>query len=105
MFAAARVTDNVNTGHLCTTIVPIVTTPQTQVFIGPEFLLAAVVGATLAEHTIKAGSSCVPHPGQIVNPKAGNVFIGPGFIPAARIGDSADLGAIITGSPLVFYGS
>ena len=94
MFAAAGIGDKVYTGHLCTIIVPIITTLAPGVFLG----------SALAPHSIKAGSSCVPHPGQIVNPKAGFVFIGPSFIPAARIGDSADLGAIITGSPLVFIG-
>lgn len=100
MLAAAKIGDKVFTGHLCTTIVSIITTPAVNVFING--IPAAVVGAGLEPHTIKSGSSCVPHPNQVVNAGSSKVFIN--GIPAARIGDSADLGTITSGSPTVFMG-
>jgi uncharacterized Zn-binding protein involved in type VI secretion len=97
---AARITDAVVTGHGCDAATTILSTLQATVTI--QGLLAAVVGAPLAPHTILSGGSCVPHPGQIVNTGSSKVFIG--GIPAARVGDSADLGAVSSGSSTVLIG-
>ena len=99
MQAAARIGDNVSTGHLCSIIVPIATTPQSNVFINNK--LAVVVGATLEPHSILSGGSCIPH-AATVTAGSGSVFIN--SIAVSRIGDAADMGAIITGSPSVFIG-
>jgi len=101
MSPAARIGDVVATGHPCTPVTPIVATLQATVLVGE--VLGAVVGATLdPTHTWLPGSSCVPHPGMIVNTGSTKVLMG--GIPAARIGDSADLGAVISGAPNVFIG-
>lgn len=97
---AARIGDAVVTGHLCTPATTIASTLQSKVFIGGP--LAAVLGAPLTPHTWKPGSSCVPHPGQIVNVGSSKVFIG--GIAAARLGDSADLGSVSSGFPKVMIG-
>ena len=97
---AARITDTVVTGHGCDAVTTIASTLQSTVTI--QGLLAAVVGAPLAPHTILSGGSCVPHPGQVVNSGSTKVFIG--GISAARVGDSADLGAVSSGSATVLIG-
>jgi len=101
MLAAARIDDNIVTGHPCTAIAKIGPTPlQTNVLING--IPAAIVGTMIEPHKFLPGSSCVPHVGQVVN--AGSSKVTAGGIPIGRIGDSADLGAIIQGSPSVFIG-
>ncbi len=99
---AARVLDQVITGHPCSAITTIISTLQDKVFI--EGSLGAVVGSPLdPTHTILTGGSCVPHPGMVVNTGSTKVFFG--GIPAARVGDSADIsGAVSSGSAKVFIG-
>jgi len=67
---------------------------------------AAVFTSPLRFHKIKVGSSCAPHPGQIVNEGSSKVFIA--GLPAARIGDEVDTpggsGRVIMGSPTVLIG-
>jgi uncharacterized Zn-binding protein involved in type VI secretion len=99
MPAAARIGDIVNTGHACTTVVDIALTLQSNVKIDGK--LAAVVGSQLADHTFLSGSSCIPH-SATVTAGSSKVFIG--GIAVSRIGDTADMGAIITGSSSVFIG-
>lgn len=99
MKAAVRLQDKVYTGHLCSIIVPLISTPQSLVTINN--IDAVVLGAALEPHSIDAGSTCVPHAG-IVTTASTKVTMG--GIPAARLGDDADLGKIITGSPNVFIG-
>tara|TARA_R110000868_G_scaffold295032_3_gene555449 strand:- start:323 stop:625 length:303 start_codon:yes stop_codon:yes gene_type:complete len=99
MKAAARIGDNVYTGHLCSIIVPLLVPSQSGVFING--VLAATVFAELEPHSILSSGSCVPHTGTVIS---GSTKVTFGGLAAARIGDPADLGNIITGSPNVFIG-
>jgi len=101
MRPAARVGDAVVTGHPCTPVTTLVSTPQATVTIAGS--LAAVVGAIVdPTHTWLPGSSCVPHPGQTVTTGSSTVIIG--GLPAARIGDTADLGAVSSGAATCLIG-
>lgn len=99
MPCAARVTDMIITGHLCSSTSTIFTSLQSKVFIGG--LLASVVGSAIAPHTILAGKKCIPHVA-FTNTGSSKVFFG--ALSANRIGDSADMGCIIQGSPNVLIG-
>jgi len=95
----ANSVDKIYTGHLCSIIVPIITSLQTVVTING--IPGVVLGSIVEPHSIKAGSSCIPHTATVTSASDKVTF---GGIPAARIGDDADQGAIITGSPSVFIG-
>lgn len=92
--------DEIATGHPCDGTALIQGALQTKVTIAGN--LVAVQGDAIAPHTIKAGDACVPHPAAVINAGSSKVFIGE--IPVARIGDSADAGAVISGSSGVFAG-
>lgn len=92
--------DEIATGHPCDGTALIQGALQTKVTIGGNPV--SVQGDAIAPHTIKAGDACVPHPAAVINAGSSKVFIG--GIPVARIGDSADAGAIISGSSGVFAG-
>jgi len=95
MSAVARVSvDNVNTGHGCDSIAGIEGQLQTKVFINGS--PAAVMGDAIASHTILSGGSCVPH-SAVINQGSSKVFCQ--GIAIARVNDSADAGAVATGSP------
>jgi uncharacterized Zn-binding protein involved in type VI secretion len=96
---AARVTDKIITGHLCSPTSSILTTLQAKVLIGG--LPAAVSGSVIAPHTILIGKKCFPHPAAT---GFGLSKVVVGGLPANRIGDSADFGCIISGSPKVLIG-
>lgn len=98
--AAVCGVDQISTGHPCSATALIQGALQTAVTIGGNSV--AVLGDAIAPHTIKAGDACVPHPSAVIN--AGSSKVSIGGIPVARIGDSADAGAIITGSSNVFIG-
>ena len=95
----AQSVDRIATGHPCTGIAPIQGTLNNKVFI--EGTKAAVKGDAIVPHTILVGIICVPH-GAVVNTGSQKVFCE--GIPLGRIGDSADAGAIISGSRKVFAG-
>lgn len=99
MPAAARVTDAIATGHACTPVSAIASTLQTKCNIQGQ--LAAVIGAPIQVHTILVGPNCVPHASTVAGGSSKVTIQG---IPASRIGDSADAGAIISGSAKVFIG-
>jgi len=92
--------DQIATGHPCDGTALIQGSLQSKVTIAGNPV--AVQGDLIAPHTIKAGNSCVPHPAAVINAGSSKVFIG--GIPVARIGDSADAGAVISGSSGVFAG-
>lgn len=99
---AARITDTVNTGHLCDTTTTIKGNLQSNVYING--LLAAVKGDLLENHTILAGSTCIPHVATVLKGSA-SVYIN--NIRAARKDDEADtpgLGKITGHSPNVYIG-
>ncbi len=92
--------DEIATGHPCDGTALIAAKGDNRVTIGGQPV--ALVGDLIAPHTIKAGDACVPHPAATINAGSSKVFVG--GIAVARIGDSADAGAIISGSSGVFAG-
>jgi len=100
MPAVARVgVDIINTGHPCDATAGIAGQLQNQVFI--EGSPAAVKGGPIQTHNILVGGICVPH-GASIN--AGSSKVSIAGIPIARVGDSADQGAVATGSSKVSAG-
>lgn len=97
MPAVVRVGDTLTTGHGCVGITTLAGANQGSVYVNG--ILAAVVGAPTVAHPFPPDPPCAPH---VANLNAGspNVFIE--GIPVGRIGDSADAGAMISGSPNVF---
>ena len=57
---------------------------------------AAVVGSALEDHTIMAGSSCVPHPSQTVT--SGSATVSVGGNPLAYQGSTVSCPGTITGA-------
>jgi len=101
MPAACRVGDLLSTGHGCDTISTLITTPQSTVRING--ILAAVIGAAVAPHTITNPNpppACINHPNQILFTGSSTVRIN--GIPLGRVGDFVDLGNMIQGSINVF---
>lgn len=97
--ARALGVDQVITGHACSMVAPIQGVTQSMVWV--NMIPAATIGDPIAPHTIKVGKFCVGHTA-VVN--MGSSMVTAMRQPLSRIGDSADLGAIITGSPTVFCG-
>lgn len=91
--------DQIATGHPCDASALIQGSLQSKVTIAGNPV--AVQGDAIAVHTILISSQCRPH-GASINAGSSKVFIG--GIPVARIGDSADAGAVISGSSNVFAG-
>lgn len=103
MPAVSRFGDTLATGHGCDPTSTLLTPLQYTVRVNG--ILASVVGTPVAPHTIENPSpppACIPHSNQILNSGSATVRIQ--GIPVGRIGDSADLGAMIQGSPNVFIG-
>jgi uncharacterized Zn-binding protein involved in type VI secretion len=97
MPAVVRVGDPLSTGHGCVGSTTLASANQGSVFVNG--ILAAVVGAPTVAHPVPPDPPCAPH---VANLNAGspNVFIE--GIPVGRVGDSADAGAMTSGSPNVF---
>ena len=96
MPGVVRVGDSLTTGHACTPTTTLGGAAQSTV--SANGILAAVVGAPTVAHPFPPLPPCAPH---VANLNAGspNVFIN--GIPVGRIGDSADAGAMISGSGTV----
>ena len=95
-----RVGDTLTTGHDCDAIT-IIAAPNTDGTVHANGIDIIVVGAPTVSHLIPSGDSCVPHVA-FLNAGSGSVFLN--GISVGRIGDSADAGAMISGSPNVFAG-
>jgi uncharacterized Zn-binding protein involved in type VI secretion len=91
--------DTISTGHPCDGTALIKGSLQTKVTIGGNPV--AVVGDAIEVHDYQVGSFCVPH-SVVVN--AGSSKVSIAGIAMARIGDSADAGAIVSGSSKVIAG-
>lgn len=91
--------DSISTGHACDGVALIQGSLQSNVYIGGKPV--AIRGDAIQVHTILVGDACVPH-GATISGGSLKVFIG--GISVARVGDSADAGAIISGSSKVFAG-
>lgn len=97
--AAVCGVDSISTGHPCDGTALIQGSLQSKVTIGGNPI--AVIGDAIAVHTILMSGQCRPH-GASINSGSSKVSIA--GLAIARIGDSADLGAIISGSSNVFVG-
>jgi len=91
--------DSISTGHPCDGSALIQGSLQSKVTIGGDPI--AVIGDAIAIHTLLISGECRPH-GAVVN--AGSSKVSIAGLAVARIGDSADMGAIISGSSNVFVG-
>lgn len=97
MPSVVRIGDSLSTGHPCTPVTSLVGANQGTVY--SNSILASVPGAPTAVHTKLVGDVCKPH-GAVLNAGSPTVFVE--GAPLGRVGDSADAGAMISGSPNVF---
>ncbi len=95
-----RVTDDLTTGHLCTTITQIGSS-NTDNSVIANGLPAIVIGAPTVVHTNPPVPLC---PNHVANLNAGSNRVFINGIGVGRVTDSADAGAMIEGSPDVFCG-
>ena len=99
MPAISRKGDSLSTGHACTGTTTIDTSGQSTV--RANSILIARVGDPTVSHPFPPVPICVPHVAN-VNAGSGTVRVAGAFV--ARIGDSADAGAMTSGSSNVFSG-
>ena len=97
MPAGRRKVDSLTTGHICTSTTTLDTPGQSTVF--ANSILVARIGDPTVPHPNPPSPPCPDH---VANVNAGspNVFVV--GIEVARIGDSADAGAMTSGSGNVF---
>ena len=99
MPAVSRKGDELTTGHICATTTTLDTPKQRTVFANKK-LIARITDKTVA-HPFPPAPTCANHTA-VVNVGSNTVFaVG---LAMARIGDSADAGAMTTGSDTVFAG-
>jgi len=97
-----RIGDTLSTGHGCTGTTTIASSNQTTTNVYADNILVDVVGAPTVSHPFPPDPPCAPHTAQL-NAGSPNVYIN--NIKVGRIGDSADAGAMTTGSPTVYANS
>ncbi len=97
MPAISRKGDSLSTGHICTATTTLDTPGQSTV--RANSILIARVGDPTVSHPFPPNPPCAPH---VANLNAGspNVFVN--SIAVGRISDSADAGAMTSGSGNVF---
>ena len=100
MPSVCRVGDSLSTGHACTgsTTIASSNTDGTVKVNGIEVI---VVGAPTVSHPFPPAPPCAPH---VANLNAGSSTVSVNGIPVGRIGDSADAGAMTSGSGDVSFG-
>lgn len=91
--------DSLSTGHDCVGSTTLSTPPQSKVTI--EGILVAIVGTPTVSHPFPPNPPCAPH---VAFLNAGSSKVSIGGIPVGRIGDSADAGAMTSGSAKVSAG-
>ena len=99
-----RVGDSLSTGHGCTGTTTIASSNQGVNNVYANSILICVEGAPTVTHDITnpgAPPPCITHTAEL-NTGSSTVFIN--SIKVGRIGDSADAGAMSSGSPTVFAG-
>ena len=101
MPAVVRVGDSLSTGHGCTGTTTIASSNQGVDNVYANSILINVIGAPTVSHAFPPDPPCTPHTAQL-NAGSATVFIN--SIKVGRIGDSADAGAMTTGSSTVFAG-
>jgi len=100
MPAVCRVGDSLTTGHACTGTTTIASS-NTDGTVKVNGIEVIVVGAPTVSHPAPPKPPCPPHV-RFLN--AGSSTVRVNSIPVGRIGDSADSGAMISGSSNVFAG-
>ena len=98
--ALAQLVDKIATGHPCDSTAKIQGSKQSKVTVGGKPV--AVDGDLVQVHTIKAGPSCVAHPGVKVSSTTQKLTINGDGV--CRIGDPADGAGIISGQSKVMLG-
>ena len=99
MPAACRKGDSLTTGHICSSTTTLTTPAQSTVFAN-SLLMARITDKTVP-HPFPPNPPCAPHVAN-VNAGSSTVRVSGAFV--ARIGDSADAGAMTSGSSNVFSG-
>jgi len=99
MPAVSRKGDSLSTGHICTGTTTLDTPGQSTVF--ANSILIARVGDPTVSHPFPPNPPCAPH---VANLNAGSGTVRINSIAVGRIGDSADAGAMTSGSSNVFAG-
>ena len=99
MSKVVRVGDSLSTGHGCTGTTTIASSNQTSTNVYANNILIDVVGAPTVSHPFPPDPPCAPH---TANLNAGSPDVYINNIKVGRIGDSADAGAMTTGSPDVY---
>ena len=99
MPAISRKGDSLSTGHLCTGTTTLDAPGQSTV--RANSILIARVGDPTVSHPFPPVPICIPHVAN-VNAGSSTVRVAGAFV--ARIGDSADAGAMTSGSSNVFSG-
>ena len=98
MPAVSRVGDSLSTGHICSSTTTIASA-NTDGTVKANGINVIVVGAPTVSHPFPPAPPCVPHTAN-VNAGSGTVFVVGSE--CARKGDSADAGAMTSGSGNVF---
>ena len=96
-----RIGDSLSTGHGCTGTTTLDNSNQGVDNVYANNILISVEGADTVSHAFPPDPPCTPHTAEL-NTGSSTVFIN--NIKVGRIGDSADAGAMTTGSPTVFAG-
>ena len=99
MPAVVREGDSLDTGHGCVSTTTLASANQSSVF--ANGILVAVVGAPTVSHPFPPDPPCDPH---VAFLNAGSSTVTIGGIAVGRVGDSADEGAMSSGSPTVSVG-
>jgi uncharacterized Zn-binding protein involved in type VI secretion len=99
MPAVVRIGDELTTGHACTSTTTLEGANQGTVYVNG--ILAAVVGAPTVAHPNPPTPPC---PNHVAFLNAGSSSVSLEGIAVGRIGDSADSGAMTSGSGDVFIG-
>jgi len=100
MSAVSRVGDSLSTGHACTGSTTIASS-NTDGSVKVNNINAIVVGAPTVSHPFPPNPPCAPH---VANLNAGSSSVFIQGITVGRVGDSADAGAMTSGSDNVFAG-
>jgi len=100
MPAVSRVGDSLSTGHACTGSTTIASS-NTDGSVKVNNINAIVVGAPTVSHPFPPNPPCAPH---VANLNAGSSSVFIQGITVGRVGDSADAGAMTSGSDNVFAG-
>ena len=100
MPAVSRVGDSLSTGHICSSTTTIASS-NTDGTVKANGINIIVVGAPTVSHPFPPAPPCAPH---VANLNAGSGTVRVNSIAVGRIGDSADAGAMTSGSGNVFSG-